>query len=58
MSGDVSVSPSRLTFTTSDWDEWKIVEVNGGSGRRRGFRTRCRDAEAYGQWRRIFHDRG
>ncbi len=27
MSGDVSVSPSSLTFTTSDWNDWKIVEV-------------------------------
>jgi len=30
MSGDVSVSPSSLTFTTGDWDEWKTVEVKAG----------------------------
>ena len=30
MSGDVSVSPSSLTFTTGDWNDWKMVEVKAG----------------------------
>ena len=30
MSGDVSVSPSRLIFTTSNWDEAQMVEVKAG----------------------------
>ena len=29
-SGDVTVRPSRLTFTTSTWDEEQEVEVNAG----------------------------
>ena len=29
-SGDVSVSPSRLIFTTSDWDDAQTVEVKAG----------------------------
>ena len=30
MSGDVSVSPSSLIFTTSNWNEWKMLEVKAG----------------------------
>ena len=30
VSGDVSVSPSSLTFTTGDWNDWKMVEVKAG----------------------------
>ena len=30
MSGDVSVSPSSLNFTTGDWNDWKMVEVTAG----------------------------
>ena len=29
-SGDVSVSPSRLIFTTSNWDDAQMVEVKAG----------------------------
>ena len=57
MSGDVSVSPSILTFTTGDWNDWKMVEVKAGQDDRRGPGPDS-DADACGHWRRIFHDLG